>query len=159
MCRSALVVAHRTAEKKLVLEVIERYPTMDMLKLAVSAGQTPELQEDANRAALVVAHKLGDQESDVRGLLAQIGLKPVKVEIIKAEYGAGKKQTDVTETLRRQVGDWPLIALPAPRYTANFGGDPAPNMVKQLKVRYRIDGKEGEATFAENAVIALPMPK
>jgi hypothetical protein len=28
-----------------------------------------------------------------------------------------------------------------------------------LKVQYRINGKPGEASFAENAVIMLPMPK
>jgi len=159
MCRSALAAARRTAEQKLVLEVVERYPTMDMLKLAVQAGQIPALKEDATRVALVVAQKLGDQGSDVRDLLAQIGLKPVKVEIVKAEYGAGAKQTDVTETLRRQVGDWPLIALPSQKYSVDFGGDPAQGAVKQLKVRYRIDGKEGEATFPENADIVLPVPK
>ena len=42
---------------------------------------------------------------------------------------------------------------------SSFGGDPAPNAVKQLKIQYKINGKAGEATFAENALIVLPMPK
>jgi hypothetical protein len=39
------------------------------------------------------------------------------------------------------------------------GGDPLPGSVKRLKIQYRIKGKVGEASFAENALILLPMPK
>jgi hypothetical protein len=49
--------------------------------------------------------------------------------------------------------------LPKANYNASFGGDPAPNVVKQLKVSYRINGKAGEATFGENEVVLLPMPE
>jgi hypothetical protein len=31
--------------------------------------------------------------------------------------------------------------------------------VKHLVVQYRLDGKSGKATFAENDVIMLPTPK
>jgi hypothetical protein len=34
----------------------------------------------------------------------------------------------------------------------------APGVVKQLRIEYRINGKSGEATFAENALILLPIP-
>jgi HEAT repeat protein len=159
MCQNALEAARRTAEQKLVLEVVERHPNMNMLKLAVKAAQIPGLKEEATRVALVIAQKLGGSGTDARELLAKIGLDPVKVEIIKAEYGAGTRQHDATEVLRQQVGDWPLISLPTPNYNSNFGGDPAPGTVKQLKVRYRINGKSGEATFPENAAIVLPLPK
>jgi hypothetical protein len=125
----------------------------------VQASKTPSLKEDASRSALLIAQKLGGKSDDVRELLAKIGLGPVKVEIVKAEYGAGEKRTDVTEILRKQVRDLPLIALPAPGYNASFGGDPAPGQVKQLKVQYRINGKTAEASFAENAVILLVVPK
>jgi hypothetical protein len=83
----------------------------------------------------------------------------MKVEIIKAEYGAGAKQKDVTEALQRQVRDVPLITLPSPSYSASFGGDPVPGTVKQLKVQYRINGKAGEASFPEDAIVMLPMPE
>lgn len=68
-------------------------------------------------------------------------------------------QKDVTEMLRRQVRDLPLIALPSPSYSVSFGGDPVPGAAKQLKVQYRIDGKAGEATFPEDALVMLPMPQ
>jgi hypothetical protein len=83
----------------------------------------------------------------------------MKVEIIKAEYGAGTTQKDVTEALQRQVRDLPIITLPSRSYSASFGGDPVPGAAKQLKVQYRINGKVGEASFPEDAVVMLPMPK
>ena len=83
----------------------------------------------------------------------------VKLEIVKAEYGAGKQQKDVTTVLRKQSGNLPLITLRSTGYNASFGGDPAPGVAKKLRVRYRINGKPGDASFAENALILLPMPE
>lgn len=85
------------------------------------------------------------------------GNSKVKLEIIKAEYGSGDIQRDVTATLRKQAGDSPVIPLPS-SYNSTFGGDPASGRQKQLKIWYRLDGKRGEAAFAENARIMLPLP-
>jgi hypothetical protein len=159
MCQQALAASSRDAEKKLVLEVLERYPSVDMLKLAVKAAGDPAVKDEATRVALAIAQKLGGKSVDAQKLLQQIGQEPVKLEIIKAEYGAGANQRDVTEALRRQAGNSPLIALASPKYNTAFGGDPAPGVVKQLKVQYRIDGKAGEASFPEDAPILLPAPK
>ncbi len=158
MCRAALAAAERDAEKKLVLEVMRRYPSVGMLKLAVETADAPSLEEEAAAASLAIAQQIGGS-ADVKKLLEQIGQDPVKVEIIKAEYGAGTKFKDVTATLKKHAGDFPLIVLPSSRYNSAFGGDPVPGVVKQLKVEYRIDGKPGEATFPENATILLPVPK
>ena len=65
---------------------------------------------------------------------------------------------DVTETLRKGVSDLPLISLQAP-FNESFGGDPAPGVMKKLKVQYKMNGKAAEATFAENDLIILPLPK
>jgi len=159
MCEKALAACRQPAEQKLVLEVLKRYPNLDTLKLAVKSAQSPELKDDATQAALLIAQKLGDKGDEVRGLLAKAGLEKVKVQIVKAEYGAGSTQVDVTATLRKHLGDTQLIALPATTFNASFGGDPAPGAVKQLKIQYQINGKAGEAAFAENALIILPMPK
>ena len=83
----------------------------------------------------------------------------MKVEIIKAEYGAGTTFKDVTALLRQHVRDFPLIVLPSPSYNSAFDGDPVPGTVKQLKVQYRINGKAAEASFPENATILLPVPE
>jgi HEAT repeat protein len=158
MCRAALAAAKRDEEKKLVIEVLERYPSVETLRLAVEAAKAPSLKNDAARAALVIVEKIGGRSGDVQKLLAQLGHEPVKVEILKAEYGADGKYRDVTEALRQRVRNLPLILLANPSYNASFGGDPVPGVVKQLKVRYRINGKEGQASFPENATIMLPIP-
>ena len=159
MCRLALQIAERDAEKKLVLEVIDRYPSVNMLPVAVEAAKIPSLKSYAGAIALATAQRVGSQSADLRKMLAEVGHKPVKVEIIKAEYGAGAKFKDVTAILRRHVCEFPVIVLPSTSYNASFGGDPAPQVVKQLKVEYRIDGKPGEASFAEDSTIMLPVPK
>jgi hypothetical protein len=100
MCRSALQAARRDAEKKLVLEVLERYPSVDMLRLAVEIAKVPALKNDAAATALAIAQKISGS-ADVQQLLTQVGQKPVKVEIVKAEYGTDSKSVDVTETLRK----------------------------------------------------------
>jgi HEAT repeat protein len=159
MCQSALDASGRAAEQQLVLTVLEKYPSSDGLTVVMKARQVPALKEDSARVALAIIQKLGTKAGDARELLARLGLDPMKVEIIKAEYGAGAKQKDVTETLKQHAGDMPLISLPSPSYSASFGGDPAPGTVKQLKVQYRINGKAGEASFPEDAIVMLPMPK
>jgi len=158
MCRNALRVARRDEEKKLVLEVMERHPSVDMLKFATELAKIPELKNDAARISLAIAKKIGGSV-DVQRLLTLLGQEPVKVEIIKAEYGTAGKFKDVTAMLRQHARDLPLIVLPSSSYNTAFGGDPVPGVVKQLKVQYRMDGKAGETTFPEDATIMLPVPK
>jgi HEAT repeat protein len=159
MCRLALANAKRDAEKKLVLTILARYPSLEMLKLAVETARTPSLKADAARTSLVIAQKIGGHSADVEKLLAQVGHDPVKVEILKAEYGANGQSKDVTGMLRKQVRGFSLILLPSTDYNSSFGGDPAPGTPKQLKIRYRLNGKEGEVSFPESVSILLPVPK
>lgn len=159
MCQSALDASPRAEEQKLILAVLERYPSMDTLKVAANATKVPAMKEDAGRVTLIIAQKLGTAGVDTRKILATAGLDPMKVEIVKAEYGAGADRKDVTQTLQKQVHELPLITLKSASYNESFGGDPAPGAAKQLKVKYRIDGKVGEASFSENAPILLPTPK
>ena len=86
-------------------------------------------------------------------------LDPVKLEIVRAEYGAGDTTKDVTKIVRKQAGNSRWINLASSSYNASFGGDPVPGQVKELKIQYRIDGKSGETSFAENALILLPLPE
>jgi hypothetical protein len=159
MCRLALATAKRDAEKKLVLTILARYPSLDMLKLAVQTAKTPSLKADAARTSLVIAQKIGGHSAEVEKLLAQVGQDPVKLEVLKAEYGANGQSKDVTDMVRKQVRGFSLILLPSADYNSSFGGDPAPGIVKQLKIRYRLNGKEGEVSFPESAAILLPTPK
>ncbi|MGD9853454.1 MAG: HEAT repeat domain-containing protein [Planctomycetaceae bacterium] len=159
MCRQAFETARQPAEQKLVLDVLKRYPNTETLKLAIQAIQVPELKTDANQATLAIAQKLGGQKNEVRELLAHADLDKVKLEIVKAEYGSGETQKDVTAMLKEQARDLPVITLASASYNASFGGDPMPGSTKRLKVEYLLNGKAGEASFAEDALIILPTPK
>ena len=159
MCRAALDAAQRTAEKKLVLEVIGRYPNAAMLSLALDAARNPELKNEAMAVAMIVAEKTGARSAELQKLLSEMGQGTVEIEIVKAEYGAGTNVKDVTTILRKHVRNFPVVILPSPSYNATFGGDPAPGVVKQLKVQYRMAGKPGEVSLTENATIMLPVPK
>lgn len=158
MCKQALAAARQPAERKLVLDSLKRYSTPSALQLAIGAMQDEETRDDATAATLVIAQRLAEQGVDVSGALSEAGIAKVKLEIVKAEYGADGAWKNVTDVLQQRAGDLPLVALPG-SYNKTFGGDPAPNTPKTLKIDYRIDGKPGQAQFDENATIVLPIPK
>jgi hypothetical protein len=159
MCALALKAAGRPDEQRMVLKVAERYPSLKMLYVAAQATRIPELKADAVGAARVIAHQLGGSPAEARKLLAQVDLKPLKIEIVKAQYGAGDQWKDVTKMLQARVGGLPTIPLSSPKYNQAFGGDPAPGVVKELKIQYRIDDRASQVTFPENAPVLLPMPR
>ncbi len=156
MARTALQLAKRTPEKRRVLTALQPHPSLAALKIVVEASEDPALQDTATRVALAMAQKLRPRTPEIRKLLAQMGQKPVKLEIIKAEYGAGSTWKDVTAILKRRARNLPLIVLPSPSYNASFGGDPVPGTPKLLKIKYRINGKIGQVTLRENEMILLP---
>lgn len=160
MCQNILKTANQPAEQKLLLDVLKRYPNLETLKLAVQARRdVPAVKSEATEATLAIAQKLAGNPAAVREVLSKANLDKVKLEIVKAEYGSGETQKDVTSTLQKQAADEFLVSLPKSSYNETFGGDPVPGSTKQLKIQYRINGKAGEASFAENDLIVLPMPK
>lgn len=154
MCQAALQVAKRDEERRLVLEILQRYPTVEGLQLVANLSKLQSLREPATQVAVTMAQKL-QPTPRVAELLTQMGHKPVKVEIVKAEYGGNGTYRDVTEALRQHVGNLAFIALPS-GYNGTLGGDPAPGVPKELKIQYKIDDQAGEVTFPENAPIVLP---
>ena len=92
MCQKALEATDRTNEQKLVLAVLERYPSVDTLKVAVKASDITTLKEDAARSVLAIAKKVSGTSTNLGEVLTKAGLEPAKVELIEAEYGAGTKQ-------------------------------------------------------------------
>ncbi len=159
MCKQALATARQPAEQKMVLGILARYPSVAGLKMAIDAEKTPALKEEARNTALAITAKLGAKAPEAKALLEKLDLGSAKVEIVKATYGAGTNQKDVTEVVKKHAAGLPLITLPGDTYNGAFGGDPAPGVAKQLKVQYKLNDKAGEATFAENALIVLPLPK
>jgi hypothetical protein len=158
MCRTALETAARDEDKRLVLEVLLRYPNQEMQAIALEAAKVPALKEEASLVVMGMASK-DINRAELGRALAQAGHTPVKLEIIKAGYGAGAKTKDVTAILRKYGRSYRIIFLPSASYNESFGGDPAPGNVKQLMIQYRIDGKEGKVSLNANATIVLPIPK
>ena len=94
MCQNALATATQAAEKKLVLDVLKRYRNLETLRLACKlTRELPNLNNEATQAALTIARELGDEKhsataDEAKHILSQAKLHKVKLEIVKAEYGA-----------------------------------------------------------------------
>jgi len=58
MCREALKAAQRADEKKLVLEVLARYPSAEGLSLAVAQLSSGDVKAEAAQAAVKIAEKI-----------------------------------------------------------------------------------------------------
>jgi len=140
-----------------VLEALRLVATADGLRLATEAA-TDEVRDDARATAAAILQKMGQPSPEAWDLAGKLGLARATIEIVQATYGSKDKQKDVTDMVRKRVAGVPVIALGSPAYNASFGGDPAPGEQKRLVIRYRIDGRAGEATFAEDATIVLPVP-
>jgi hypothetical protein len=158
MCRTALETADRDVDKRLVLEVLLRYPTDEMQAIALEAAKVPAMKDEAMLVVMGLASK-GIDRAELGKALAQAGHQPVQLEVIEAKYGAGEQTKDVTAILRQYAKNLRIIFLPNASYNESFDGDPAAGIVKQLKIKYRIDGKDGEISLSENAIVVLPMPK
>jgi hypothetical protein len=142
----------------LALEVLERSSTPAALEVAIQAKKQHGLEEAANKTAMVIVQKLVEQGADPASLLTKIGQEPLDIKIEKAEYGDSRNSRDVTDVLQQHVRGLPVIPLRG-TFNKTFGGDPAPNAPKWLKVSYTINGKAGETRIAENQSIVLPMPE
>ena len=158
MCHNALRIAQRSDEKALLLPILEKYPSKDMLKMAIALANIPELKDDAIRISLLVVQRVDGSPDEYEKVLAQLGLESMEVVINRAEYGAGSNFKDVTDVLRQHVKNLPLVILPNPSYTRSFGGDPAPGIEKKLNIGYTINGQKGQVSLPENATIMLPLP-
>jgi HEAT repeat protein len=158
MCRTAMAIAKGDDEKKLLLNVLSRYPSPEGLALAAELVKTPSLKVDAYKSIVTIVQKIDANSPQVQSVLAEAGLRQAKVEILKAEYGGKESMKDVTGLVRSCAHGFALIPLMKSSYNEAFGGDPAPGVMKELRIEYRLNDKAGKATFAENASIFLPTP-
>ena len=71
ICRNALPLVDREAEMKLILEVVERYPSVDGVALAVEAASNQAYRDIASKAAHAAADKMG-KPSEVTELLKKL---------------------------------------------------------------------------------------
>ncbi len=75
MTTKAWEASKQLAEKKLVVEVMRRYPSIGMLELAVKASGNPETKEEATAAALEIAKKLPNKKEEANAILKKAGIK------------------------------------------------------------------------------------
>jgi hypothetical protein len=73
MCAKALDAAKQSAEQKLVIEILPRFPNIETLKLAIKALDNPEVKAEATQAAQAIAQKLGDKK-EVNELMSNAGI-------------------------------------------------------------------------------------
>ena len=158
MCGKAMEIARDADDRRTVLDALKSIPAKGSLELAAEAAVTPELRDAARTAAAAILGKSGDSIEGAWNLASRLGLPKAKIEIVKATYGAGGNQRDVSDAIRKRAGSVPLIVLTNPTYNDALGGDPAPDAKKQLVISYKLDGKQGEVALDENAPILLPTP-
>ena len=56
MCRTAIETAQHDEDKRLVLEVLLRYPSDEMRAIAVDAAKTPALKDEASLVLMGMAN-------------------------------------------------------------------------------------------------------
>jgi len=87
-------------------------------------------------------------------IAAALAEKDVTLKIVKATYGAGDKQANVT----RQVARWAQNSryIPLMRYRDLCRTDPAKGQDKTLVIEYILNGKPGKVTCPDNTLVILP---
>ncbi|MDR0327016.1 MAG: HEAT repeat domain-containing protein [Planctomycetaceae bacterium] len=174
MCQEVLDLADRDEVRVMIFPVYERLDSVAALEKAAAHLDNPALQERAAEAAVVIGKKLQGRrpqaakimedvikttKNDATRLQAEMVLAKLAgvdegVEIVKAVYGANNQTADVTDKVRTASGGNTLIEIGS--YNALFD-DPAPSVVKTLKITYKIKGgAEKTVEFPENASIVLP---
>lgn len=116
-----------------------------------------DLTLDRNRSVFVVFRGSKAPADHVVGIVSQ-SAEEGALEIVKARFGAvqGNRWMDVTEKLRKLSSKGAIhLASVNP---GTFGKDPAPNVVKQLDLEYRLSGKAHTATIAEGEPLKLGTP-
>ncbi|MCI0491586.1 MAG: HEAT repeat domain-containing protein [Planctomycetes bacterium] len=71
ICRQASEIAERAEERRLILEIIERFPTAEGLDLAIAMLADAELRAEAATTAISIAEKIKEQHSQAAASAAQ----------------------------------------------------------------------------------------
>jgi len=72
MAESAIKIARQPEEKKLVLDVLKRNPSLEMLQLAVKLAESQDIKADAVAAANEIAGKIQNQPEKVQAILSKL---------------------------------------------------------------------------------------
>ncbi len=73
MCAAAMQACKRDNERKMVLDVLQRYPSRGTLEIALKAAQSAGIREEAKAAAKQIGAKLKD-DAEAQAMLNKAGL-------------------------------------------------------------------------------------
>jgi HEAT repeat protein len=74
MIQNALMASKQPADQKLILPILEKFSSIEMLKIGIKMAGSSDLKEDATKTVLAVAKKL-EGKPEVAKLLAEAGIK------------------------------------------------------------------------------------
>ena len=98
-------------------------------------------------------------EGDLEGALLvedEIDRTEARFVIVKATWGSSRKQTDVTEVLRKQIKDQKLKIKAGKGNMNQLLGNPDTGQIKTLTVEYIHNGKPKSKTFRQSTRVSLP---
>ena len=72
ICQTALKIASRAPEKKLVFDALRRNSNLASLAVAVEAAQDADVKQQATQAALAIAEQISGHDQAVAALLAKL---------------------------------------------------------------------------------------
>jgi hypothetical protein len=76
--------------------------------------------------------------------------------ILSATYGKGENPKDVTDIVKALINDAKGEQVSFPAENEKLGGDPLPDVVKELKIRYSYLGQEKSITIPEHETVTMP---
>jgi len=94
-----------------------------------------------------------EQDSGWRGGWNGEGRGGGSLRIVSAEYGSGRRQRQIGARLQGLVINGRLELTVS---NSMAGGDPAPGQVKQLSIRYTVNGREQRRVVQEGERLSLP---
>ena len=116
------------------------------------AGNLKLAPDDVFKANGVGTNLLNIKTIDVVPTPYRLQYMPKNAKIISVHYGTNDKQADVTKQFAKL---WDSNSINQLTYYNTHFGDPTPGIVKQLVVKYKINGKTDTMTFTENAMILV----
>ena len=166
----AMLAADKTGDAEALFDAVRKAEVPQYMHMAALTGAMRAqgaaampllaqcLKSDSQaefRVGLQMAHKLGGPK--VAGLVMDLVELPGPVAtpkegtvIHKAEYGAGDRWADVTAAATAAAASGqPIVA------SNTLAGDPAPGVVKSLRIVYSKDGEQTSVELAEGKELVL----
>jgi len=175
MSKEVFDLADRDDERILIFDVLNRLNSVRALEMAASYLDNATFREKAAETAVAIARNMQGRQPQAATIMGKVVEATTNaatktqaeslftrfsggnegVEIVRAVYGAGNRNADVTAKVSELCGGSSSFEIGS--YNGAFG-DVAPQVVKTLRITYKVKGgPERTVTFAENATVVLPL--